>query len=132
MAYISEKISDAEKIQIEFDKVLANTWRGKPSKWTIDRSSGNWLICDFWGGEDDRDGRSFLFFFNKKHIRVSTKWKEQFDGHKRNMTWTIKSCVDSNNDTIGKNAYFYSELKNALTAYSGSVIPVASVELIEE
>lgn len=77
MTYVTEQISEEDKKRIDFDKLTEHMgWRPRPSTWTVDRESGNFLLNVFWGSEDDRNGKKYLFFWNGQRVGIGAEWHE--------------------------------------------------------
>ena len=113
MTYIKEQISQEDKIHIEFDK-LWTSWRPPVSDWVINRDNGNWLLRTFWGSEDDRQGRSYLFCYQNLTYQISAEVEER-NAEEGGLLYIWK-LQNSSKNFIKNDTNFFIELKKALLA----------------
>ena len=73
MTYVYEQMSEEDKERINLKKLTSN-WPPRPNLWAVDRATGNFIINTFWGDEEDRVGRSYLFSWNGHILRASTEF----------------------------------------------------------
>lgn len=130
MAYITEQISEEDKQRIGFDKLTEHIgWRPRPSAWTVDRETGNFLINVFWGSEDDRDGREYVFFWKNYavHIAGESKTPTTVDG--LIYTWTLRGNPRLPVELESERGNMYLAFKQAITRdVQGNSHPYSRVE----
>jgi hypothetical protein len=129
LAYQFEHISEEDKVRINFDRLTAHMWRPKPSGWVIDRASGNWVIQDFWGDEEDRWGASFIFFWAGSIVKVTAECTETRNPTGNHYVWRLRQ-VPNLGSREGQREQFNAELLQALTAMDRATFPTATVELV--
>jgi hypothetical protein len=133
MAYISEYISDEDKANIGFARLTAHNWKIRPDsahRWVIDRETGNWLLSDNWGGEDDPTWTSFVFFWNGYPINFTATINELEHDGKYQYGWQLISEPNLV-VPVDQVAAFYVELQVAFNAYQRFLNPAASVAVFK-
>jgi hypothetical protein len=145
MSYTKETIKDQDKLKVNFDVLMPKSWLPKPREWYLSNETASWLIRTGGGTEDDRNGASFLFMWNEKLVCINAEWQEHLANGKRNETWHIRDLMpwpmsemqfqsfakgEKQNHIPDNSEQFRRAVFEALSAYSGGMIPVHHVEVI--
>lgn len=113
MFYIKEYLTEHDKKYIIAEN-LWTTWRPMPSRWVINKENGNWLLDTFWGSEEDRNGKEYLFCFNKIIYEITAEIFEiKSQEVKLNYIWKLRGLQG---EYIHLGEFFFKELKLALIA----------------
>ena len=115
MAYVNEKISDEDKIRINFEELKdESSWRPRPSGWTVDRATGNFLINTFWGDADDRNAKRYFFCWNGKVLRVDADTFEKKESGVLVYVWTMTGIQKLPSEIEAQRDELYSDLCRAI------------------
>jgi hypothetical protein len=82
MSYAWEYIAEEDKQRIGFDELTRPWWRGVPSRWAIDRETGNFLLNVTQLSEDTRDRQDYLFGWKGLVIPIESTCKQSKHGLK--------------------------------------------------
>ena len=65
-------------------------WRPRPSTWTIDPETGNFLIPVYWGSEDDRNGCEYVFFWRGYAVHIAGEFNTPTTTDGLIYTWKLR------------------------------------------
>ena len=115
MAFVTEKISDEDKQRIGFDKLTEHMgWRPRPSTWTVDRETGNFLIPVFWGSEDDRNGKTYRFCWSGQLIGIGAEWQESSESDGLIYFWRMRGRPRMPIELEPRREEMYASLQDAI------------------
>ena len=117
MTFVTEQILEKDKQLIGFDKLTEHLGSGqRPSKWTIDTETGNFLLNVFWGSEDDRNGKKYWFSWGGHVIGVGAEWHERNESDGLIYFWRLLHRPSLASNLESKRIEMYAELQKAVTS----------------
>jgi hypothetical protein len=117
MAFVTELISEEDKQRIGFDELTEHMgWHPRPSSWTVDRETGNFLINVFWGSEDDRNGVAYWFVWNGSRIGIRAEWRTSNESDGLVYSWRMTAMSVLPLELDSRREEIYASLQEAITS----------------